>query len=39
MKELIDLYNENYKLLKKKSVKTSENGRTSHANGSAESIL
>jgi hypothetical protein len=38
MKELKDLYNENYKLLKK-SMNTLEDGRTAHTHGLVESIL
>jgi hypothetical protein len=39
MKEVKDLYNENQKSLKKTSMKTLEDERTSHVHGSAESIL
>jgi hypothetical protein len=34
-----DLYNENYKLLKKNMKHTSEHGSTSHVYGSAESAF
>jgi hypothetical protein len=34
-----DLYNENYKPLRKKSKKATEDGKTSHAHRLAESIL
>jgi hypothetical protein len=39
MNEGKDLYHENYKSWKKKSMTTLEDGKTSHAHGSAESIL
>jgi hypothetical protein len=38
-KETKDLFNENYKLLREKSQKTSENGKNFHAHGLIESTL
>jgi hypothetical protein len=37
--EVKDLYNENHKPLKKKSKKTTDDRKMSHAHGLAESIL
>jgi hypothetical protein len=36
---MLDLYNENYKALKKELKETLEDGKTSHIHGSTELIL